>query len=172
MGVTPQRYRTSSRHSHRVAGPETPPGSLVPGKTSSSRTSRIPPPIPGLPHHRLGQTCPQNHLVQAPKNQHAARAGEDGRTGSPGGACGIGNWGSREGNSTDVPQNSKNRWASGRSSSTPGGLSEENKNTHSRKRCLHTCAHCSVTHNSQDVAAGRVPAADTWIEQTRTHARA
>lgn len=49
MGVTPQRYRTSSRHSHRVAGPETPPGSLVPGKTSSSRTSRIPPPFPASP---------------------------------------------------------------------------------------------------------------------------
>lgn len=57
------------------------------------------------------------------------------------------------GHSMEVPQKTKTRRTSMQSSSdAPGLLSEENRNTNS-KRYLHSCVYCGIIHNSQDKQA-------------------
>lgn len=63
------------------------------------------------------------------------------------------------GHSMEIPQKTKTRPRVQSSSDTPGLLSEEDKNTNS-KRCLHACVHCSVIHNGQDKQATQVPLRD------------
>ena len=53
-------------------------------------------------------------------------------------------------NSMEVPQKIKNRTTIQSSNSTSGYLSEENKNTNS-KRYMHPYAHCSTNYNNQDM---------------------
>ena len=54
------------------------------------------------------------------------------------------------GHRMEILQKTKTRRTSVQSSSdAPGLLSEENKNTNS-KRYLHSCVYCGIIHNSQD----------------------
>ena len=52
----------------------------------------------------------------------------------------------------ELPQNIKNKSTIGYRNSTPGYISEENKNTN-LKRYLHPNIHSSVIYNSQDLEA-------------------
>ena len=52
-------------------------------------------------------------------------------------------------NRREVPQKAKNRTTTRLSNSTPGYVSEENKNTNS-KRHMYPNVYSSIIHNSQD----------------------
>ena len=98
-------------------------------------------------------------------NQQTTSAGEDVEKGEP--FCTVGqnaDWCSHWGKHRELLQKIKNGSAFWPNDSTSGNIFEGTQNTNLKEH-KHTCVHCSVIHNRQDMEAAKVPIS-RWVGKT------